>query len=72
MQRNPVNSSNISEVGYDSKTKVLEIKFHRGGIFQYHPITEEAYNTFINSKSLGKWFYENIKNNNLVTTTPIT
>lgn len=35
MIRQPVSSSNIRSIGYDSKSNTLEIEFHSGGVYQY-------------------------------------
>lgn len=62
MKRQKVKSSNIAEVGYDLPSLTLQIKFHNGSTYDYWPITKMAYDQFINSKSLGKFFYKNIRN----------
>lgn len=51
MQRYPVNSSRIANVGWDADT--LEVQFHNGAIYQYHNVSEQEYHAFMNSPSLG-------------------
>lgn len=60
------NSSNIAEVGYLHETMTLEVKFHSGDIYQYWPVTEVGYKTLMKSESKGKFFYENIRKNQLI------
>lgn len=38
MNRNPVSSSNVKSVGYDSESSRLEVEFHHGGIYQYYGV----------------------------------
>jgi len=59
-------SSNIAEIGYDYDISTLEIKFHGGQIYQYWPITRSGWESFMTSKSKGKYFYEHIRNNSQI------
>ena len=67
MERTPVKSSNIAELGYDPDNKILEVEFVNGSIYQYQPITQDGYNTLLFNKSIGGYFYANIRNNNTLT-----
>lgn len=67
MERHPIQSTQIKSVGYDEKTSTLEIEFHRGKIYQYHPITKEGYEAMMKAESPGKFFHANIRNNELIT-----
>lgn len=71
MDRKPVKSSQIKNVGFDEKSFTLEIEFNRGGIYQYSPITRDGYTQLLKAESVGKHFNENIKNNEQVTTVKI-
>ena len=51
MQRQYVNSSRITSVGYDGN--ILEVEFKNGKIYHYFNVTYAEYNNFINSASLG-------------------
>lgn len=57
-------SSQIKAIGYKPKKMLLEVEFHNGGVYQYHPVTEEAYKQMMNADSAGKWFWANIRGNN--------
>lgn len=62
MNREYVDSSMITSVGYDSGSAVLEIEFKSdGAIWQYYDVSEYVFNEFL-SGSLGKYFHSNIKN----------
>jgi hypothetical protein len=61
MQRQPVQSSNLKEVGYDAVARVLEIEFHSGGIYQYSNVPETIYLGLLGASSKGSYFHDNIK-----------
>lgn len=67
MKRLTVESSQIKSIGYKPEGRILEIEFHRGGIYQYVPILETTYQELIASVSIGQYFNEKIKNNSTVT-----
>lgn len=51
MQRQPVSSSRITSVGWANNT--LEVEFKNGRVYQYHGVTQDEYQNFMNSPSLG-------------------
>lgn len=61
MNRQPVNSSNLSSVGYDSTSKTLEVEFHHGGIYQYFNVPESVYRALLNADSAGGYLARNVK-----------
>ena len=72
MDRAEVQSSNIKSVGYDEKTKTLEVEFiKKGKVFQYSPITREGYDLLMQAESIGEFFSKHIRNNPQVTCTPV-
>jgi hypothetical protein len=63
MGREPVNSSMITSMGYDSENGVLEIEFKSdGSVWQYYDFPEHMWNEFLISTSQGKYWHANIKN----------
>jgi len=62
MQRVSVSSSNIRSIGYESESKILEIEFNSGSIYQYYKVPEEIYQNLMNAGSHGRYFRQNIKN----------
>lgn len=61
MTRIPVSSSNLASVGYDLSSKILEIEFLSGGIYQYFGIPQYVYDNLMSANSHGKYFAQNIK-----------
>ena len=63
MDRQPVNSSMITSIGYDSLTGTLEIEFKSdGSVWQYFDFPEHMWNEFEYAGSHGKYWHSNIKN----------
>lgn len=71
MKRKEVKSSNIKSIGYDDKAHTLEIEFINGGVYHYHPISDEGYQALMASESKGSYFFKNIRNNEGITVTKI-
>jgi hypothetical protein len=69
MELIPVTSSTIKAIGYDAATRTLRVQFLRGKspIWEYSPITQEAFNDFMAADSLGSHFHKHIKMNDRVT-----
>ncbi|HEY4515418.1 MAG TPA: KTSC domain-containing protein [Candidatus Paceibacterota bacterium] len=60
MQRHPVSSSNISSIGYDSQTAILEVEFTSGDVYQYFNVPEHLYNGLLQAASPGQFLNINI------------
>lgn len=58
-----VESSHIQSIAHSSEHSVLEIIFKSGGVYRYHPFTEEAFREFLKAKSFGGYFHQNIIRN---------
>jgi KTSC domain len=61
MERVPVVSRVISEVGYDASSMTLEILFRTGAIYLYYRVPEEVHHGLMNATSHGTYFNQNIK-----------
>jgi uncharacterized protein YuzE len=62
MNREYVQSSMITSIGYDPSTSILEIEFKNGGsIWQYFDVPENVYHDMRSDGSIGKYFIANIK-----------
>lgn len=61
MERKRVNASNIRSVGYDPRSRVLEIEFSNGGVYQYSGVSEEVHRRLMNSPSPGSYFRDQIE-----------
>jgi hypothetical protein len=61
MERTPVSSSNISSIGYDPDSEVLEVEFTNGAVYSYSGVPPGEYEGFTNADSKGKYLHANIK-----------
>ena len=62
MDRRPVQSSNLSSIGYDPSTQTLEIEFKGGGVYTYHDVDQAKADALLNAESVGKHFHAHIRN----------
>lgn len=60
MQRIPVESSDIVSIGYDPKSRVLEIEFKENRVYQYFDVEPRVYELFLKADSYGEYFYAHI------------
>ena len=60
MDRNPVNSTNVRSVGYDTSDSILEVEFHSGGIYHYFRVPFRIYNGLMNATSKGTFLDQNV------------
>ncbi|HUF28448.1 MAG TPA: KTSC domain-containing protein [Gemmatimonadaceae bacterium] len=61
MVRQFVVSSSIRSVGFDSGSRVLEIEFCTGGIYQFHGVPEYVFDELLSAPSIGKYYQHRIK-----------
>ena len=61
MIRQPVSSSNLSSIGYDSESHTLEIEFHSGGVYQYFDVPQSVYDALMSAPSHGSFFHRNVR-----------
>lgn len=61
MKRKEVVSSNLKSVGYDQITKLLEIEFKGGRLYQYSSVPPQIYEGLMNAASKGKFFHAHIR-----------
>ena len=61
MDRQHVRSTNISSVGYEIETQILELEFHSGGVYRYSGVPESIYRALMGAVSKGSYFHQNIK-----------
>ena len=61
MNRSPVNSSNITSIGYEAQTATLEVEFTSGDVYQYFNVPEHLYQQFLNATSHGQFLNDNIR-----------
>lgn len=61
MNRTPVNSSNITSVGYDPATMTLEVEFSGGALYQYFDVPEVVHEELMAAESKGTYLSAQIK-----------
>lgn len=62
MEHKEVNSSNIHHIGYDKKTRTLEVKFKgSSGTYHYHGVAEATFHDFLKAPSHGKYLHQHIR-----------
>ena len=61
MERQPVTSSNLAEVGYDPELETLEVQFRHGSVYQYFNVPAFMYERLMSADSLGRFFNAEIK-----------
>lgn len=57
----PVESKNLSAIGYNAATNTGGAKFHAGGTWEYPNMSPEVFDAWENSSSKGAYFAANIK-----------
>lgn len=57
----PVESSNISYIGYDYDTQELYITFIKGDTYKYDNVPEQVFKEFLEASSVGKYYINNIR-----------
>ena len=62
MRRTPVESSAISSIGYEARSKTLEVEFQSGSVYDYREVPRDVYESFLASSSKGRFFARRIRN----------
>ncbi|MEJ1164126.1 KTSC domain-containing protein [Variovorax sp. CCNWLW186] len=61
MERQPISSTNLSSVGHDESTSVLEVEFVNGSVYEYYDVPREVYEELIRAGSAGSFFAQRIR-----------
>jgi hypothetical protein len=61
LERQSVKSVILRSVGYDDTTKILEIEFHSGLVYQYFGVSLKVYKDLMHSPEIGKYFSEKVR-----------
>lgn len=56
-----IESTNLNEIGYDTETQTLYIRFHDGGLYSYKEVPADVWEAFELANSKGRFFYKAIK-----------
>jgi len=62
-----IKSSVIKNLQYDSSRKDLTVNFNSGKVYIYTPVSNEFFNKLNKSESKGKFFNQNIRDNEALT-----
>jgi hypothetical protein len=61
LERHAVKSVILRSVGYDDSTKILEIEFHTGLVYQYLGVPSKVYSDLMRSGEVGKYFSDKVR-----------
>lgn len=61
MNREPVASEALSSVGYDSRTRTLEVEFRSGEVYRYLDVDAADAKELFGADSLGRHLNQHIK-----------
>jgi hypothetical protein len=56
----PVDSSNISAIGYNPDTAVLTIQFKKGGLYEYYDVPSHEHDALMGADSKGSYASQNV------------
>jgi len=62
LKRQPVKSRILRSVGYDESSKILEIEFQTGLVYEYSGVPSKVYKDLMSSDAMGKYFSEKVRN----------
>ncbi|NBV76517.1 MAG: KTSC domain-containing protein [Methylococcaceae bacterium] len=60
MNRSPVKSSNITSIGYDTESEILEVEFSGARVYRYYDVPADLHAELMLAESHGSFLYENI------------
>jgi len=61
MLRERVGSSTMKSVGYGAKSRILEIEFESGAVYQYLGVPARIYEQLLGAESKGRYFNSEIR-----------
>lgn len=61
VERLSVKSRILRSVGYNDSTKILEIEFQTGLLYQYSGVPPKVYADLMHSGEIGKYFSEKVR-----------
>ena len=56
-----MDSENLSSLGYDAASQVLEIEFRNGRVYQYEGVPQRLVDELLQTPSKGQYFNSQIK-----------
>lgn len=61
MDMQPVESSNVSAVGYDPESQTMHVEFKGGSRYEYAGVPPETHAELMQAQSIGRHLHERIK-----------
>ena len=61
LERQSVKSRILRSVGYNDSTKILEIEFTSGLVYQYSGVPPKVYADLMHSEEIGKYYSEKVR-----------
>ena len=61
MRRRRVESTTVRSMGYQRRSRILEIEFQSGAMYQYFRVPARVYEEFRKAESKGKYFNGEIR-----------
>lgn len=61
MLRKAVDSTTMRSVGYQAKSRILEIEFGSGAVYQYLGVPARIYQQLLRAESKGRYFNSEIR-----------
>jgi hypothetical protein len=62
MRRKQVVSTSLASVGYEAATRILEVEFRKGRIYQYHDVGADIVAQLMTADSKGRFMNAHIRN----------
>lgn len=60
MERKRINSDKIRAVGYDPRSRVMEVELRDGAVLAYSGVSQEVHRQFINAPSPSSYYEDKI------------
>ena len=61
MQRVEVASESLASVGYDPRSRTLEVEFRSGAVYHYHEVPYAVARGLARAGSIGGYFMRNVR-----------
>ncbi|HYH47514.1 MAG TPA: KTSC domain-containing protein [Thermoanaerobaculia bacterium] len=61
MQRTQIDSSSLSSIGYEPRTRTLEVEFRSGRVYRYRGVPPRVYRSLLDADSAGRFLNLEIK-----------
>jgi KTSC domain-containing protein len=61
VRREHVSSSAISSVGYDPRSRTLEVEFSSGAVYDYHGVPPGLYESLLKAPSKGRFVSRRVR-----------